>query len=491
MVVRPAVETELGTSEDPFVPATVTVAVMNRTDPPGSSTASTTHGFARPGEGAGRPARPDADSSRVSRLARRLYPDAQTRRQLWQDTLVALAVVLVEVMLTRTAPGEFTGDPLQLRSGSWSALIGWYVAATVPIVLRRVAPWLGVGLAVGLIGVGFAIGHRPISSGVTFVTLTYTTAARFPLPRAVLAAALLWTPELIVAAALPQLAASAEVSQANLISLNVLVALVCFFIGRTVHARRASIRALEDRARTAEENQRALADQAVADERRRIARELHDVVAHHVSVMGVLATGARRVLSRDPAAADEALGTIEETSRTTLREMRRLLDVLRTDTEPAAELAPQPGLAGIEALVEQVREAGLPVTLRVDGVPTPLDPGVALTIYRIVQEALTNTLKHAGSATAQVRLSFGVYWLIVEIFDTGRGPSPDAGRSTGHGLVGMRERVALYGGTLRVGPRPGGGFRVYAKMPMEHLGAPVGDGTPRGEVGPCDEGAER
>ncbi|GAB3978494.1 sensor histidine kinase [Plantactinospora veratri] len=226
----------------------------------------------------------------------------------------------------------------------------------------------------------------------------------------------------------------------------------------------------------AEENQRSLADQAVADERRRIARELHDVVAHHVSVMGVLATGARRVLSRDPAATDGALGTIEETSRTTLRELRRLLDVLRTDAEPAAELSPQPGLAGIEALVEQVREAGLPVTLRVDGTPGPLDPGVALTVFRIVQEALTNTLKHAGAATAQVRLSFGVYWLIVEIADTGRGPAPESGR-LGHGLVGMRERMALYGGTLRTGPRPGGGYRVYAKMPMEQLGAPINKGA--------------
>jgi signal transduction histidine kinase len=185
-----------------------------------------------------------------------------------------------------------------------------------------------------------------------------------------------------------------------------------------------------------------------------------------VSVMGVLATGARRVLRRDPDAADEALSTIEDTSRTTLREMRRLLDVLRTEAEPAAEMAPQPGLAGIETLVEQVREAGLPVSLRVDGSPGSLAPGVALTIYRIVQEALTNALKHAGAATAQVRLSFGVYWLIVEIFDTGRGPAPGSDH-VGHGLVGMRERVALYGGTLRTGPRPGGGFRVYAKIPME------------------------
>ncbi len=210
--------------------------------------------------------------------------------------------------------------------------------------------------------------------------------------------------------------------------------------------------------------------------------ELHDVVAHHVSVMGVLATGARRVLPSDPAATDGALGSIEETSRSTLRELRRLLDVLRTDAESVAELAPQPSLAGIETLIEQVREAGLPVSLRVDGVPAPLDPGVALTVFRIVQEALTNTIKHAGTATAAVRLSFGVYWLVVEISDTGRGPRPEGNR-LGHGLVGMRERVALYGGSLRTGPRPGGGFRVYAKIPMEGLGAPSSEETSMTEGG--------
>ncbi|MGW5670981.1 sensor histidine kinase, partial [Micromonospora sp. NPDC003776] len=219
-----------------------------------------------------------------------------------------------------------------------------------------------------------------------------------------------------------------------------------------------------------EATQRSLADQAVADERRRIARELHDVVAHQVSVMGVLATGARRVLRRDPDAADEAMATVEETGRATLRELRRLLDVLRTDAEPDPDLAPQPGLTGIETLVEQVREAGLPVTLRVDGIPAPLAEGVALAVYRVIQEALTNALKHAGRATALVRLTWTDGFLAVEVTDTGRGPGPAADR-IGHGLVGMRERVALYGGVLRTGPRTGGGFRVYARIPLESAGA--------------------
>ena len=405
------------------------------------------------------------------------------------DALLAAGIVAVEVVFTATlapdqqrqSPGNLGPDVAGVPSGAGLSgaplgLVAIYSAvAAAPIVLRRLALWPAIALGLGGLAIPLLAGRTPLSQVVTYVLLTYTAAANLVLRRAVLAAAVLWVPVLVVAAALPLPSQDAPfgIGPAVASAINVLIALVSFFIGRTVCARRAYTEALEERARTAEANQRSLAAQAVADERRRIARELHDVVAHHVSVMGVLATGARRVLPKDPGATDEALGTIEDTSRTTLREMRRLLDVLRTDAEPA-DLTPQPGLAGIEALVEQVCEAGLPVTLTVDGVPSTLDPGVALTIFRIVQEALTNALKHAGEATAQVRLAFGVYWLIVEIFDTGRGPAPPDGH-VGHGLVGMRERVALYGGTLRTGPRPGGGYRVYAKIPMEQLGAPTED----------------
>ncbi|GAA4710555.1 sensor histidine kinase [Phytohabitans rumicis] len=389
----------------------------------------------------------------------RLRLDGETRRTLRYDGLLAAAVVAVELVLTAIGPP-------QPREVGWPGVVLLSLTGALPLLLRRTAPWSSVVLLLAAGAASAVTEHQMVTGTVAILLLTYTVAAQFVLPRASLATALLWVPVVILNLVTPPDLRPNDMSAGYVIFLNGLIAMVCFFVGRTVHARRTSTAALEERARAAEENQRALAEQAVGDERRRIARELHDVVAHHVSVMGVLATGARRVLSRDPDSADEALATIEDTSRTTLREMRRLLDVLRTDAEPAADLSPQPGLAGIEALVEQVREAGLPVALRVDGSPGPLDPGVALTIYRIVQEALTNALKHAGSATAQVRLSFGVYWLIVEVFDTGRGPAPGSDR-VGHGLVGMRERVALYGGTLRTGPRPGGGFRVYAKIPME------------------------
>lgn len=400
------------------------------------------------------PAPPTAGT--VRDLRDRLSLSPGQRRELLRDGLLALAVVVAEAIVAASEPAS----PAQVL---------WSIGCALPIALRRVAPWWAVGLATPVCIAAVLAAPPLLATSAAFIVLTYTTAAWLPLRQAALAALVLWAPAMLSALLQPPPPEAGVPTPATIFT-QVLFTLLCFFIGRTVHARRATIQALEERARTAEENQRALAEQAVADERRRIARELHDVVAHHVSVMGVLATGARRVLARDPGAADNALGTIEETSRTTLRELRRLLDVLRTDAEPAAELSPQPGLAGIESLVEQVREAGLPVSLRIDGTPGPLDPGVALTIFRIVQEALTNTLKHAGSATAQVRLSFGVYWLVVEVSDTGRGPAPQPGRF-GHGLVGMRERVALYGGTLRTGPRPGGGYRVYAKIPMEQLGA--------------------
>jgi signal transduction histidine kinase len=386
------------------------------------------------------------------------------------DALLAATAFAVELLLTVVAPPEVQPD-------RWLVALAASAVGAVPIALRRIAPWAGIALSVAVLAVVlFANVENTLTSVLAYIVLTYTTAADFTLRRAVVAALVLWVPVLVIVAVDRDVQAAAEVSGVFLVLNNALLALVLFFIGRTVHARRLSIRALEERARAAEGNQRAVAEEAVADERRRIARELHDVVAHHVSVMGVLATGARRVLRRSPDVADEALTTIEETSRTALREMRRLLDVLRTDAEPAAELAPQPDLAGITALVEQVRDAGLTVKLQVDGAAGPLDPGVALTIYRIVQEALTNALKHAGPATAEVRLRFGVYWVTVEVCDTGRGPAP-GGNTAGHGLVGMRERVALYGGDLRTGPRPGGGFRVYAKIPVEQHRLAVGEGA--------------
>ncbi len=370
------------------------------------------------------------------------------------------------ILLLAAETVAFTVSPSVAARPSAPAELLYNALGLIPVVIRRRWTWLAVILTSIHAVLPFA-GVPLRSAAVAVLVVTYTAAVRLPIRQACGALLLIWVPSLVLSAVVGgPYRGDTALSPVYYVAFSALSALVSFLIGRTVATRRAYVAALEDRARTAETSQQALTNQAVADERRRIARELHDVVAHHVSVMGVLATGSRRMLARDPAAADEALATIEETGRTALREMRRLLTVLRADAEPAGELAPQPGLAGVEGLVEQIREAGLPAVLKVEGVPGPLDPGVALTVYRIVQEALTNALKHAGAAAVEVRLLFAPHELIVEICDTGRGPQLGSG-AIGHGLLGMRERVMLYGGTLRTGPRPGGGYRVYAKIPVD------------------------
>ena len=244
-----------------------------------------------------------------------------------------------------------------------------------------------------------------------------------------------------------------------------------WWIGRSLRLRRAYLDELEARARRLERAREADSRAARAEERSRIARELHDVVAHHVSVMTVQAGAARRILHRDPEAVQDALSTIEQMGRTALGEMRRLVGVLRTEAEPArSELSPQPGVHDVSGLVDQLRETGLQVQLWIEGESRSLSPGVDLAAFRLVQEALTNTLKHAGpQARAWVRIQYADRQLEIEVEDDGRGLVAGLGRpgGNGHGLVGMRERVALYGGDLRIGPRSGGGFEVRARFPLE------------------------
>jgi signal transduction histidine kinase len=234
--------------------------------------------------------------------------------------------------------------------------------------------------------------------------------------------------------------------------------------GRAIRHRRLSERSLEARAVAAEREREERARAAVAEERVRIARELHDVVAHAISVIVVQARGGRRSLAAEPEEAREAFDSIEATGREALAEMRRLLGMLRKDDEELA-LAPQPSLRYLDTLVAQVREAGLSVELSVEGEAMDLPPGVDLSAYRIVQEALTNALRHAGPATARVVVRYGEQDLELEIADTGTGAATNDGQ--GHGLVGMRERVSLYGGKVEAGPRDGGGFAVRARFPLD------------------------
>jgi signal transduction histidine kinase len=236
-----------------------------------------------------------------------------------------------------------------------------------------------------------------------------------------------------------------------------------WILGDNLRTRRAYTDELEAKAERLEREREEESRRAAAEEQTRIARELHDVIAHNVSVMVVLAAAGNDVFERDARRAREALRSIESTGRAALVELRRLLGVVRRDD--STEYAPQPGLDRLPDLVEQVRAAGLPIELEIAGSPRTLPAGIDLSAYRIVQEALTNTLKHAEASHAHVRVRYDNASVAVEVDDDGRGPNGSA--PGGHGLIGMRERVALAGGELMTGVRPDGGFAVSARFPLD------------------------
>ena len=229
-------------------------------------------------------------------------------------------------------------------------------------------------------------------------------------------------------------------------------------LGIAFGARTRSLHAAEARARQLELERR----EAVVAERARIARELHDVIAHSVSVMTVQAGAAEEMLKRDPGRALEPVRAVQETGRQALVEMKRLVGILRDDDDEIG-LAPQPGLADLDRLVEQMRDAGLPVEVRIEGERRPLPLGVDLSAYRVVQEALTNALKHAGRASAIVTVCYGESDVTIDVADDGDG---GVKTSDGHGLIGMRERIGVFGGTFAAGPRDAGGFAVSVRLPL-------------------------
>lgn len=232
-----------------------------------------------------------------------------------------------------------------------------------------------------------------------------------------------------------------------------------FALRHKLHQAEAAV----ERAARAEHEREERAGQAVAEERARIARELHDLVGHSVSVMTVQASAVRRLLLPEQEKEREALLTVEQTGREALSEMRRLVGVLRRPEEAPA-LAPQPSLEQLDRLIAQVEEAGLPVELRIEGERIELPADVDLAAYRLVQEGLTNALKHAGAARAEVLVRFDGAGIEVQVTDDGRGEGP--GDGGGHGLIGLRERIAVYGGELDAGPRPGGGYVLRGRLPV-------------------------
>ena len=348
-------------------------------------------------------------------------------------------------------------------------------AITVPVVFRRRYPVQafvvsGCALAIDLLTSG-----GPGGSLLATLVLLYTLAAyrprRISIPGLLVSVAGAW--------AVVVVRVGSSVGGLNLVLLALVIssgtALVAWVLGDSMRYRRAYLRELEDRAARLERERGTQAQIAAAAERARIARELHDVIAHNVSVMVVQADGAGYALRTEPERAGQALAAIAQTGRQALTEMRRLLGVLRSGDEQPG-LAPVPGLDQIRELIDQARDAGMSVSLTLFGAPRPLSEGAELAAYRVVQESLTNTRKHGGlAAAAAITMSYEPDGLLLRMTDDGLGGAAGSD-GVGHGLTGMRERIEMYGGTVQAGPLPDAGYQVTARLPYTSAGAgePVG-----------------
>jgi signal transduction histidine kinase len=347
----------------------------------------------------------------------------------------------------------------------WSGPKAVFIVAsllwTLPLLLRRRLPF-AAPVFVFAVQAGSAFADPTLGAETTafaaLVLAFWVVGAQNERTQAIAAASIGFASIAVVARVDERLGLSQAVSG---ILIGGTVSLIAYALQR--RGKRAA--ELEERAAFFEHEREEMERAAVADERRRIARELHDVIAHSITLMTVQAGAARLVLTEDPKRARESVVSVEETGRHALAELRRLLGILRTD-DGEASLVPQPGLARVDDLIALARRAGLPVELTVEGEPRVLPPGVDLTAYRIVQEALTNAHKHAGPAHAHVLLHYGSEAVELEVTNDGR-ITANGDDTVGLGLVGMRERVGLYDGTFEAGPRAEGGYAVRARLPVE------------------------
>jgi signal transduction histidine kinase len=376
---------------------------------------------------------------------------------------IVLALALLALMVAELAFRPATGGAAPTRPLAYV----WAVAIVMPFLIHRRFPRTALLIATVAI-IGYSVGHFVAFPGYAAFTLVFVISFHSGRGTGVLA---YFAMTLAVGEAIglqPQGIVSASTWVTCLLALT-----VAWLAGDNLRVRQQRWVALEARAQRLEAEREERARQAVAAERLRIARELHDVVAHSMSVIAVQAGVANHVIDSRPEQARAALATVETHSRAALVEMRRLLGVLRQENEPAT-LAPAPGLADVPQLADHFREAGLAVDVEVTGVRTEVPEGVDLSAFRIVQEGLTNVLRHGGPHAA-LRIAYtpvDVQLTIADDGPDGRAAPRSKGDQPGHGLIGMRERVAIFGGSFSARPRPGGGFDLtatlpYAEMPVE------------------------
>jgi signal transduction histidine kinase len=379
------------------------------------------------------------------------------RRSLAFDA--ALALLTVGVGLVEFTSAEWPGVMAMLLT----------VVGGGALVLRRYAPLVVLGTTLAATTTIVAIDAEtfgdPIeASSLTVLIAVYTVGATCERPVSLTAL----VPTAVVVAALSAVTADVPGRETSALGGAIIATALTVGIwglGAYAQTRRRYLRQLEERAAQAERESEQLARIAVHEERASIARELHDIVAHSVSVMLLGVRGAREVLRASPQVADETLAHVERSGEQSLDELRRILALLRA-REQVAESRPQPSLADLDELVASYRNAGLPVRHEVTGEPQPLPGGVELSVYRIVQEALTNALKHSDPTRVMVTLAYRDSGLELEVVDDGTGPAERRDSTPGQGIIGMRERVALLGGELETGRRVGGGFRVAARLPV-------------------------
>ena len=376
------------------------------------------------------------------------------------DSALALAAASFPMRVFASMPVP-SGVPVGMLAFGYALVL----LHTLPLVARRRFPGTVLALCVAS-GLAFAaLFLPPVLLGPAILVAVYSVAAYGS--RWVSLAGLVVV-EVYLAAVQLMLGRFERLERSTFLLFMGFIA-VAWVLGHFVGDRQVYAAQLEERTAELEQAREELARRAVVEERLRLARELHDVVAHAMSVIAVQSGVGAHVADTNPQEAARALAAIEATSRAALEELRRLLGVLRQEDEPQGALAPVPGLADLDSLLAEVGRAGLAVKLQINGTRPPLPAGVDLSAYRIVQEALTNVVKHAGPAHAQVVVGYRDQDVTVEVIDDGRGaatPASDGRVGTGHGLIGMRERVQVFGGDLQTGPRPGGGFRVAARLPL-------------------------